>query len=496
MPINAQNLILPAGDAKIGDRDYFVNLNSSPLTVAAMNDLPVRTSNGAVVYLKDVGQVHDGYAVQTNIVRENGHRGALLTIIKTARPRRLTSSIRLRRCFPIFLAGLPAATGAETAVRPEPLRARGDQRRGPRSRHRGRSDRGMILLFLGSWRSTLIVCTSIPLSILTSCIILWALGYTLNVMTLGGMALAVGILVDDATVEIENVHRNMGMAKPLTRAILDGAQQIALPAFVSTLAICIVFVPVVLLTGPARFLFTPLALAVVFAMLMSYFLTRTLVPTMVHFMLRSEVEIYAHGEEGLEQAEGPIWKMHHAFNRKFEKMRGSYRTALGWCLHHRVRALAVYCVFVGISLGLIAIVGTDFFPYWMPDSFACMCARPKGRASRKPSAFSATLKKASARISSLAKWTKFWTVSAFPTASISRSATRHHRLVRWRHPRVPERGTSPPNRTDPARTAAGAAGGLPGRDVLFHRGQHDESDPQLRHPRAHRRADRRPQCGR
>ena len=144
----------------------------------------------------------------------------------------------------------------------------------------------MILLFLGSWRSTVIVCTSIPLSILTSCIVLWAMGHTINVMTLGGMALAVGILVDDATVEIENVHRNMGMAKPLTRAILDGAQQIALPSFVSTLAICIVFIPVLLLTGPAKFLFTPLALAVAFAMLMSYFLTRTLVPTMVHYMLR------------------------------------------------------------------------------------------------------------------------------------------------------------------------------------------------------------------
>ena len=163
----------------------------------------------------------------------------------------------------------------------------------------------MILLFLGSWRSTVIVCTSIPLSILTSCIVLWAMGHTINVMTLGGMALAVGILVDDATVEIENVHRNMGMAKPLTRAILDGAQQIALPAFVSTLAICIVFIPVLLLTGPAKFLFTPLALAVVFAMLMSYFLTRTLVPTMVHYMLRSEVEIYAQGEEGLANANGP-----------------------------------------------------------------------------------------------------------------------------------------------------------------------------------------------
>jgi multidrug efflux pump subunit AcrB len=221
----------------------------------------------------------------------------------------------------------------------------------------------MILLFLGSWRSTVIVCTSIPLSILTSCIILWATGYTINVMTLGGMALAVGILVDDATVEIENVHRNMGMAKVLTRAILDGAQQIALPSFVSTLAICIVFIPVLLLTGPAKFLFTPLALAVAFAMLMSYFLTRTLVPTMVHYMLRPEVDIYARGEEGLAHAKGFIWHTHHKFNTRFEKMRARYGRVLGWCLHHRARVGGVYALLVLASLGLVFVVGTDFFPY-------------------------------------------------------------------------------------------------------------------------------------
>jgi multidrug efflux pump subunit AcrB len=188
------------------------------------------------------------------------------------------------------------------------------------------------------------------------------MGHTINGMTLGGMALAVGILVDDATVEIENVHRNMGMAKPLTRAILDGAQQIALPAFVSTLAICIVFVPVLLLTGPAKFLFTPLALAVVFAMMMSYFLSRTIVPTMMHYMLRPEVDIYARGEEGLAHAKGVIWKLHHKFNVQFEKMRAKYAKALGWCLHHRARVSIVYAVFVGASMLLIAAVGTDFFP--------------------------------------------------------------------------------------------------------------------------------------
>ncbi|HEY8667092.1 MAG TPA: efflux RND transporter permease subunit, partial [Tepidisphaeraceae bacterium] len=221
----------------------------------------------------------------------------------------------------------------------------------------------MILLFLGSWRSTVIVCISIPLSILTSLIILNACGETINVMTLGGLALAVGILVDDATVEIENVHRNMGQRKPLTRAILDGAQQIAVPAFVSTLAICIVFVPVLLLTGAARFLFTPLAMAVVFAMMTSYLLSRTLVPTMVHYLLRAEIKLYISGEHEQEHAgEGPIWRVHHAFNRLFERARRRYKSALAWTLHHRRTVGLVFAGFCLGSLALGALVGEDFFP--------------------------------------------------------------------------------------------------------------------------------------
>jgi multidrug efflux pump subunit AcrB len=360
--INAQNLILPAGSAKIGNRDYFVQLNSSPTNVPDMNDLPVKTINGAVVFMRDVAQVHDGFAVQTNIVRENGRRSTLLTVLKNGQASTLDIVRDVKEALPKVMAGMPP--GLEV----KPLF---DQSIFVRAAMSGVVREAaiaagltalMILLFLGSWRSTVIVCMSIPLSILTSCVILWACGYTLNVMTLGGMALAVGILVDDATVEIENVHRNMGMAKPLTRAILDGAQQIAVPAFVSTLAICIVFVPVLLLTGPAKFLFTPLAFAVVFAMLMSYFLSRTLVPTMVHYMLGSEVEVYAGGEESLANAKGPIWKTHHAFNRQFEKMRTRYHRTLGYCLHHRVRVSGVYLVFVAASLGLTLVVGTDFFP--------------------------------------------------------------------------------------------------------------------------------------
>ena len=360
--INLQNLILPAGDAKMGTRDYFVRLNSSPTTIQGLNDMPLKVTNGSVVYVKDVAQVRDGYAVQGNIVRENGKRGTLITILKNGQASTLDIVRQIKALLPQVLAGLPPALevkpmfdqslfveAAIVGVAREALIAAG-------------LTALMILLFLGSWRSTLIVCTSIPLAILTSCIILWSMGHTINGMTLGGMALAVGILVDDATVEIENVHRNMGMAKPLTRAILDGAQQIALPAFVSTLAICIVFVPVLLLTGPAKFLFTPLAMAVVFAMMMSYFLSRTIVPTMMHYMLRPEVDIYARGEEGLAHAKGFIWKTHHQFNIRFERMRAKYAKALGWCLHHRARVSIVYAVFVGASMLLIAAVGTDFFP--------------------------------------------------------------------------------------------------------------------------------------
>ena len=360
--LNLQSLILPSGTAKMGDREYWVKLNSSPTTVQGVNDLPLKVSNGNLVFLKDVAQVRDGFSVQANIVRSDGRRSALMTIMKNGQASTLDVVNEVRSAVKQLTPALPAGMTVTPLF---------DQSVFVRAAIDGVLKEGlvaagltaiMILLFLGSWRSTVIVCTSIPLSILTSCIILWALGYTLNVMTLGGMALAVGILVDDATVEIENVHRNMGMAKPLTRAILDGAQQIALPSFVSTLAICIVFIPVLLLTGPAKFLFTPLALAVAFAMMMSYFLTRTLVPTMVHFMLVSEVEIYAHGEEGLANAKGIIWQTHHAFNIRFERMRLKYRRALGWCLHHRVRVSLVYAAFVAGSLGLAGVVGTDFFP--------------------------------------------------------------------------------------------------------------------------------------
>ena len=366
--LNAQNLILPAGTAKMGDRDYYIHLNSSPSRIEAMNDMPVKTINGAVVFMKDVAQVRDGFAVQTNIVREDGRRSALLTVLKNGQASTLDIVNQVKAALPKVRASMPPALD----IRPlfdHSLFVRAAMSGVVREAGIAAALTAiMILLFLGSWRSTVIVCTSIPLSILTSCIVLWATGHTLNVMTLGGLALAVGILVDDATVEVENVHRNMGMcingkAKTLTHSILDGAQQIAVPAFVSTLAICIVFVPVLLLTGPAKFLFTPLALAVVFAMMTSYFLSRTIVPTMVHHMLGPEVEIYANGEEGSPARPASSGRRTTPSTCNSKRCAAATKPLLHWCLGHRVRVALIYGVFVIASLGLVAVVGTDFFPY-------------------------------------------------------------------------------------------------------------------------------------
>src|SRR3984893_7877766 len=321
--IASQNLIIPAGTATMWDRDYIVKLNSSPDTIAAFNDIPIRTTHGVPVYVKNVAHVTDSYRVQTNMVRRDGRRAVLMTILKGEGASTLSVVEGVRAALPRIRAQLPPELKMELMF---------DQSVFVRAAVDGVLKEGAIasgltalmrLPCLGSWRVTLIVATSIPLSILTSIIALWALGYSLNTMTLGGMALAVGILVDDATVEIENVHRNLAMKKPLRRAILDGAAQVATAAFVSTLAICIVFVPVVFLTGPAAYLFTPLALAVVFAMLASYFLSRTLVPTMVLYLLPKETEAEAgRGDEQLASPRLTPWSVlrhpslfHLAFNR-------------------------------------------------------------------------------------------------------------------------------------------------------------------------------------
>ncbi len=362
--INQQNLILPAGTARIGDREYVVKTNSSPSEVSALNDMPIRAANGSVVFIKDVAQVEEGFAEQTNIVRQDGKRGALLTVLKNGETSTIDIVDGIKESIPKVTAGLPPALKI-TPLFDQSVFVRESIGEVAREATIAAALTGlMILLFLGSWRSTLIVCTSIPLSIATSMVILAALGQTINVMTLGGLALAVGILVDDATVEIENTHRNMAEKKPLVRAILDSAQQVAAPAFVSTLSICIVFIPVVLLTGAAKYLFTPLAMAVAFAMLASYFLSRTLVPTMMHFLLKSEIHLYQdESASEKEERENWIWRWHQKFDRQFEKFRHGYKGVLEWCLENPALTLILFGIFVVLSLPVSLFIGEDFFPY-------------------------------------------------------------------------------------------------------------------------------------
>jgi len=380
--IGNQNLIIPAGSAKMGAQEYNVKLNSSPDLIAAFNDIPIRSVNGVPIYVKNVAHVANGFAVQTNMVRRDGRRAVLMTILKGDGASTISVVNGVRAALPRIQAQLPPELHMELLF---------DQSVFVQAAIDGVLKEGaiaagltalMILLFLGSWRSTLIVATSIPLAILSSIIVLWALGHSLNTMTLGGMALAVGILVDDATVEIENVHRNMAMKKPLRRAILDGAAQIAVPALVSTLAICIVFVPVVFLTGPAAYLFTPLALAVVFAMLASYLLSRTLVPTMVLYLLKDE------GRRMKDESEtnGGAFSsfilhpssFHQAFNRGFERLRLAYHGLLDLVLDHRLVTVAVL---LGCALGSLALypwIGQDFFPSVDAGQFRLHVRAPSG----------------------------------------------------------------------------------------------------------------------
>ncbi len=360
---NAQNFVLPSGTAKIGETEYNISLDSNPSVLAALNDLPVKTVNGAVIRVGDVAQVHDGYQPQQNVVRLNGVRGVLLTVLKSGAASTLKVVEGVKKAMPLILSGLP----------PElELKEFADQSLFVRAAVSSVVKEGviaaaltavMILLFLGSWRSTFIIALSIPLSVLSSLALLSALGETINLMTLGGLALAVGILVDDATVEIENVHRQMALGKPNVQAILDGAQEIALPAFVSTLCICIVFVPMFFLTGVARYLFVPLAEAVVFAMLASYALSRTLIPTLVMWFYRN-VEYRGHAPEmdTVSWWLRPFVAVQICFERGFLRFREGYRKLLGAALAHRVLFTVLFLAFCGGSWLLIPQLGQDFFP--------------------------------------------------------------------------------------------------------------------------------------
>ncbi|MGO8672490.1 MAG: efflux RND transporter permease subunit [Capsulimonadaceae bacterium] len=382
--ITAQNLTLPVGDARIGTHDYAIALNNSTDTVAELNDLPITTINGAVVFLHDVAKVHMGNGPQVSMVDVNGKPSVLLTILKSGNSSTLGVVNRVKAALPAIRATLPAALHLDVILDQSIfVKASVDDvvREGVIAAFLTGL---MILLFLGSWRSTLIVFLSIPLSILTSIIVLNVLGETLNTMTLGGMALAVGILVDDATVEIENTTRNLALGLPLTKSILTSASQIALPAFASTLSICIVFVPVAGLSGAARSLFLPMALAVIFAMLASYILSRTLVTTMMRALLRSEYPDAAAADRtpagstagtdapacptdidrAVPGSKGKSWLayVHTWVDQRFESLREGHQRTLDWSLGRVVVVITVFLAFVCMSGVILPFVGEDFFP--------------------------------------------------------------------------------------------------------------------------------------
>ena len=356
--INTQNVILPSGNAKIGDTEYNILLNGSPRTAEEINDMPVKVVNGTVMYVRDVAHVRDGFAVQQNIVRQDGQRGVLLPVEKSGNASTLDIVSAVRKALPRIAASLPP----ELRIRPL-----FDQSIFVKASIQGVVREGitaacltalMILLFLGSWRSTLIIAISIPLSIFASLALLSILGETINVMTLGGLALAVGILVDDATVTIENIERNLGLGKDLKQAILDGAQEIAVPAFVSTLCISIVFLPMFLLQGVARYLFVPLAEAVMFAMLASYLLSRTLVPTLAFYLMKNHLGQHDVAKSKMQWVRG----IHVGFVNAFDRFGAWYSRVLEKCLLHREVFLPAFLAVCVLSLPLALILGNNFFP--------------------------------------------------------------------------------------------------------------------------------------
>ncbi|MFZ0861560.1 MAG: efflux RND transporter permease subunit, partial [Candidatus Sulfotelmatobacter sp.] len=361
--VTAQNLILPQGTIKLGPREYDVALNSSPKQVAELNDLPIKVVNGTIVYIRDVANVHDGFQFQTNIVHVDGHRSAVLSVFKTGKASTLDIVSRVRAELPRILSGLPPALKVD-AIADQSLFVRGAITGVLREAIvAALLTATMILIFLGSWRMTVVVSISIPLSILTSLLTFTALGETINLMTLGGLALAVGILVDDATVEVENTNRLLPEGKSLRQTILTSASQIATPAFVATLAICIVFVPIMFLTGIPGFLFRPLAEAVAFAMLASYLLSRTLVPTMMFYFYRAERLLEEKKRNQPHRGPGAFRRFHLRFEEGFNRLRDRYGLLLDWSLHNRLLFGTVFLGFCVASLALIPLLGSDLFPY-------------------------------------------------------------------------------------------------------------------------------------
>ena len=352
--ISAQNLILPAGTVKIDGLEQAVKLNGSPDSIAGMNNIPVKTMNGSTTYLREVAHVRDGFQPQQNIVKNNGERGVLLTVLKSGSESTLKIVENVKAKVAEISKGLPEGLRVVTMFDQSIFVKSAIDSVLHEAVIASLLTATLILLFLGNWRSTFIIAISIPLSILVSIFVMRALGETINLMTLGGLTLAIGILVDDATVTIENIERHIHMGKDLYTAIFDGASEIAVPALVSTLCICIVFLPMFFLTGVARYLFVPLAEAVVFAMLASYFLSRTLVPTMALMMMK----IQSHHSD----KPNMMRRIHLAFDRGFERMRATYLAALSVLL---VRRRVFMIAFLGFCIGscsLFFVLGEDFFP--------------------------------------------------------------------------------------------------------------------------------------
>jgi multidrug efflux pump subunit AcrB len=359
----AQNLTTPAGTEKIGDYEYTVNLNSAPSKISELADLPIKSAGGAMVYMRDVAQVHNGAAVQVNVVHVDGNRSVLLSVFKNGTTSTLDIVSGIKNMLKIIRPSLPDALD---------IKPIGDQSLFVRASIEGVVREGviaaaltslMILLFLGSWRSTLIVTTSIPLSILGAIAALSAIGETLNIMTLGGLALAVGILVDEATVTIESINYHLEQGKEVETAILDGSSQIVVPAFVSLLCICIVFIPMFFLSGVARFLFVPMAESVMFAMVFSFLLSRTLVPTMAKYLLHMRA---AHGgvhEAGIEPARrNPLVRFQHGFEARFARLRAGYHDILALAIEHRGPFIGGFVALVAASFLLAPFLGRNFFP--------------------------------------------------------------------------------------------------------------------------------------
>jgi multidrug efflux pump subunit AcrB len=374
--IGNQNLILPGGTAKIGTFEYQVDMNGAPISVTELNNLPIKSVGDSTIYIHDVGNVRDGYPPQTNIVRVDGSRSVLMSVLKSGDASTLDIISGIKAKLPQIQNSLPVHVDIHPVS---------DQSLFVRASIQGVIREGaiaagltglMILIFLGSWRSTVIIAVSIPLSILTSIIVLSALGETINIMTLGGLALAVGILVDDATVEVENINRNFDQGKEIVQAILDGASQIAVPALVSTLSICIVFVPMFFLSGVAKYLFVPLAEAVCFAMLASYLLSRTLVPTMARYLLVARTE--EERREASRTSGNPFVRMQEKFEVSFEKFRERYHRMLDTSIHHRKVFIVIFLLACVLSFGLLPFVGQDFFPSVDSGEFKLHMRAPTG----------------------------------------------------------------------------------------------------------------------